>query len=161
MGPKADIPWDKIKAVTPGPALDHLGRPASDDHIPPKYYDSEPSSQPPKYPNTQAAQSSDSPSDTLSISKPAVPHRGHSAPGNMVAAILASPDVDIDAQRRAERKSRTLGQRMKGFWERNVGEAYRAAKTADGSGNTSSSAEVNVFGARILEPSSNRRKSKK
>jgi hypothetical protein len=149
MPPRSDIPWDKIKASSP------------DSHIPPFYYDSEPSSQPPKYTNTQAARSPDSPPATISMSKPAVPHRNHSAPANMVAAVLAAPNVDIDAQRRAERKSRTLRERMKGFWERNVSEAYQAAKNTDGS--TSSTAELNVLGAKFTspKPSSNRRQSKK
>ena len=100
-------------------------------HTPPIYYDSEPSSQPPKYPNHQ------------SLSQP-TSHHGTGATASTIAAVPGSEYVDLDAQRRAERKKKTLRERWSEFKDRNFGsseESEDAAKTA-------SAAEWNVKGAR-------------
>jgi hypothetical protein len=123
---------------------------ASDDEIPPVYYDSEPSSQPPKYPNahptpglsTSLAKPGAASTTTTSSPKPPTQHR-NSAQASTIAAILASPYEDLDAQRRADRKNKTLRERWKDFKERNFGEYD------EGRDRTGSAAEWNVQGGKI------------
>jgi hypothetical protein len=122
----------------------------SDDEVPPIYYDSEPSSQPPKYHNGLSTPgqsiSSTEPgvasTTTTSSPKPTNQHR-NSAQASTVAAILASPYEDLDAQRRADRKNKTLRERWKDFKERNFGEYD------EGIDRTGSAAEWNVQGGRV------------
>jgi hypothetical protein len=122
----------------------------SDDEVPPIYYDSEPSSQPPKYhnglPTPGQSISSTEPgvasTTTTSSPKPTNQHR-NSAQASTVAAILASPYEDLDAQRRADRKNKTLRERWKDFKERNFGEYD------EGIDRTGSAAEWNVQGGRV------------
>ncbi|KAF1918347.1 hypothetical protein BDU57DRAFT_515057 [Ampelomyces quisqualis] len=141
MGSESDVHQNDMKAMPYHPHSTEL------------------SSQPPKYSNTQAAQPPNSPAATKSIIKPAIPHRNHSAPANMVAAILASPYEDLDAQRRAERQGKTLRERWRAFRERNFGEGYDHGRNGGGG----SVAEWNVMGAKTSsgQPSSYRKKSKK
>jgi hypothetical protein len=123
---------------------------ASDDEVPPIYYDTEPSSQPPKYHNghstpgqTISSTEPEAASTTMTSSpKPTNQHR-NSAQASTVAAILASPYDDLDAQRRADRKNKTLRERWKDFKERNFGEYD------EGINRTGSAAEWNVQGGRI------------
>lgn len=103
-------------------------------HTPPIYYDSEPSSQPPKYPNHQ----------TPSKFKPTSQH-STGAPASTIAAVLGSQYVDLDAQRRAERKKKTLRERWNDFKDRNFGD-YEETENA---GRTASAAEWNVQSARL------------
>jgi hypothetical protein len=118
----------------------------SADDTPPIYYNSEPSSQPPRYPNTQPALSpsiSTTKSQVTTNSlKPANQHR-NSAPASTVAAVLAFPYDDLDAQRRADRKKKTLRERWRDFKERNFGEYDQ------GRGVAGSAAEWNVQGGRL------------
>jgi hypothetical protein len=102
-------------------------------HTPPIYYDSEPSSQPPRYPNHQLP----------SQSRPASQH-GTGAPAGTLAAVLGSEYVDLDAQRRAERKKKTFRERWNDFKDRNFG-GYEESEDAAGA---ASAAEWNVQGAR-------------
>jgi hypothetical protein len=123
---------------------------ARDDEDPPIYYDSEPSSQPPRYPNTNPSQTESSsftkpPVSTNKISTPSpVNQHRNSAQASTVAAVLALPYEDLDAQRRADRKNKTLRQRWKDFKERNFGQEYDESR--DGVG---SSAEWNVQGGKF------------
>jgi hypothetical protein len=121
-----------------------------DDELPPVYYNSEPSSQPPRYPDARsgpATLSSSSkpnvPSANISTLDPGNQHR-YSAQASTVAAVLASPYIDLDAQRRADRKSKTLRERWKDFKERNFGQEYNDSKDRSGS-----SAEWNVQGGKL------------
>ncbi|KAH7380399.1 hypothetical protein DE146DRAFT_671347 [Phaeosphaeria sp. MPI-PUGE-AT-0046c] len=112
------------------------------DEIPPNYFDSEPSSQPPSYPNLHYSQFSRPSVSTASDSRP--PHRHHnSASANTVAAILASPYEDLDAQRRADRKKKSLRERWRAFKERNLTFEYDTSQESGGS-----AADWNVMGAR-------------
>ncbi|OSS52491.1 hypothetical protein B5807_02451 [Epicoccum nigrum] len=100
---------------------------------PPIYYDSEPSSQPPKHSNHQP------PSKSKHMSQ-----RSTGAPLSTIAAVLGSEYVDLDAQRRAERKKKTLRERWNDFRDRNFG-GYEKPENAAGA---ASAAEWNVQGAR-------------
>jgi hypothetical protein len=118
-----------------------------DNATPPIYYDSEPSSQPPRYPNTQGTApqsiSATKPqTTTISPSKPANQYRT-GADASTVAAVLASPYEDLDAQRRADRKKKTISERWRDFKERNFGE-YDQGRDRAGS-----AAEWNVQGGRL------------
>jgi hypothetical protein len=149
MDPKSNDDQNKEKPVailtTPNRSI------ACDDELPPIYYDSEPSSQPPKYLNGSSnpgqSVSSTKPeaasSTRTSSPKPANQHR-NSAQASTVAAILASPYEDLDAQRRTARKKKTLRKRWKDFKERNFGEYD------EGIERTGSAAEWNVQGRRIV-----------
>jgi len=110
----------------------------------PVYYNSEPSSQPPRYPsqNTQDQQKSTASASAPLANKPPNRHRD-SAPASTIHAI--SPYVDLDAERRAERKDKSLGQRLKGFINRNFRDGY---EDPDGQNRVGGSApKLNVFGA--------------
>ena len=102
-------------------------------HTPPIYYDSEPSSQPPRYPNQQPP----------SQPKPTSQH-STGATASTIAAVLGSEYVDLDAQRRAERKKKTLRERWSDFKDRNFGSSEELEDAAM----TASAAEWNVQGAR-------------
>jgi hypothetical protein len=114
--------------------------------VPPIYYDSEPSSQPPKYPKAQDA----APHKLLELTpqhpKPSHQHR-NSAPASTVAAILASGYDDLDAQRRADRKKKMLRQRWKDFKERNS--KFDEHEDMGDAAGLASSAEWNMQGARL------------
>lgn len=119
-------------------ATDDRRHNTSADVDPPIYYDSEPSSQPPKYNNTS------SPSST-SATNPRQNHQHrNSAPAATVAAILACPSIDLDAERRANRKRKTIRERWRDFRARNFKEQYD-----DGGANGASSSEWNVLGAKL------------
>jgi hypothetical protein len=130
----------------------------------PVYYDSEPSSQPPRYlnrhPISRQSNSSRKPeatnSTTASSPKPTDQHRS-SAQASTVATILASPYEDLDAQRRALRKKKTLSERWKDFKERNLGEYDEGIERMGSAG------EWNVQGGRIAGglATPHRRKSRK
>jgi hypothetical protein len=132
----------------PGPTNQNRNS-TRDDEDPPIYYDSEPSSQPPRYRNINSSQPESSsftkpqgPINKMSTPTPLNQHR-NGAQASTVAAILASPYEDLDAQRRADRKNKTLRQRWRDFKERNFGE-YDESR--DGAG---SSAEWNVQGGKL------------
>jgi hypothetical protein len=116
----------------------------------PVYYDSEPSSQPPKYLDRHLTSGRPNPTKRseaagaiiTSSPEPTNQHR-NSAHASTVAAVLASPYEDIDAQRRAARKRKTLSERWKDFKERNLGECDKGIER------TGSAAEWNVQGGRI------------
>ncbi|KAF2850087.1 hypothetical protein T440DRAFT_397703 [Plenodomus tracheiphilus IPT5] len=116
----------------------------------PIYYNSEPSSQPPQYTNEPSTQAHSGLSviSQATISKLG-PQNHYSAQVATVSAILASPYVDLDAQRRADRKNKTLRERWKDFKERNFSEygAGRYGKESYGEG--SSADEWNVQGGRL------------
>jgi hypothetical protein len=142
---KDDLNKEKSAAI-PGSSSRNI---ASDHEVPPVYYDSEPSSQPPKYVNghstigqsTSSTEPGAASTTTTSTSKPTTQHR-NSAQASTVAAILASPYEDLDAQRRADRKNKTLCERWKDFKERNFGEYD------EGRDRTGSAAEWNVQGGK-------------
>ncbi|KAI4701142.1 hypothetical protein J4E89_010718 [Alternaria sp. Ai002NY15] len=108
------------------------------DKTPPIYYDAEPSAQPPKYPDNIS---------TSTLSRPVPTNQRHSsgAPASTIAAVLGSEYTDIDAQRRAERKKKTLRERWNDFKERNFGD-YDLTEDRAGAG---SAAEWNVQGGRL------------
>ncbi|KAI8941218.1 hypothetical protein NX059_002456 [Plenodomus lindquistii] len=91
----------------------------------PIYYNSEPSSQPPQYADKMSTQSQPASAEgsklTTASHAPQPQHR-HNTPAATVSAVLASPHDDLDAQRRADRKSKTLRERWKDFKGRNFGE---------------------------------------
>ena len=106
---------------------------------PPIYYDAEPSAQPPKYPDNKS---------TSPASRPAPTNQRHSsgAPASTIAAVLGSEySSDLDAQRRADRKKKTLRERWNDFKERNFGD-YDLSEDRAGAG---SAAEWNVQGGRV------------
>lgn len=107
------------------------------DVTPPIYYDSEPSAQPPKYPDGQFT-------STESRSK-AIDQFSAGAPASTIAAVLGSDYVDLDAQRRAGRKKKTIRERWNDFKERNFG-AYDISEDRAGA---ASAAEWNMQGGRI------------
>jgi hypothetical protein len=128
MNLKSDMEKDKGKETSRSTSTNPIRSNASEDELPPVYYDSEPSSQPPRYLNASSTESQITPATnhkvtTTSNPKPANPHR-NSAPAATVAAILASPYDDLDAQRRAERKKKTLRERWRDFKERNFSEDH-------------------------------------
>jgi hypothetical protein len=137
---------------------------ASEDEVPPMYYDSEPSGQPPKYlhghsisgQSTLSAKPEAAKTSTTSSSKPTNQHH-NSAPTSTIAAILALPHEYLDAQRRAARKNKTLRERWKDFKERNFGDYDESNER------TGSAAEWNVQGGRIAGGTATpyRKKSKK
>ena len=105
---------------------------------PPIYYDAEPSAQPPKYPDNKS---------TSPTSRPAPTNQRHStgAPASTIAAVLGSEYTDLDAQRRADRKKKTLRERWNDFKERNFGD-YDLTEDRAAAG---SAAEWNVQGGRV------------
>jgi hypothetical protein len=127
---------------SPSPSASQARRRHDDVEIPPEYFDSEPSSQPPNYLKLHNSQASHSNILTASSSRP--PHRHtNSASANTVAAVLASPYDDLDAQRRANRKKKSLRERWSAFKERNLMFEYDTGQESEGS-----AAEWNVMGAR-------------
>jgi len=115
------------------------------DETPPIYYDAEPSAQPPKYPTNPSTSSTDP--QKQPTSRPAPTNQRHSsgAPASTIAAVLGSEYTDLDAQRRADRKKKTLRERWNDFKERNFGD-YDLSEDRAGAG---SAAEWNVQGGRV------------
>jgi hypothetical protein len=67
-------------------------------------------------------------------------------PASTIAAILASPHEDLDAQRRADRKKKSLRERWRDFKDRNFHDDEDGeVKGASGA----SAAEWNVMGGRV------------
>jgi hypothetical protein len=122
---------------------------ANDNKSPPIYYDSEPSSQPPRYPDTSDTYSTPTSASnpiTSAVQHPKPPnqHR-NSAPAATVAAVLACSYDDLDAQRRTDRNKKTLRERWRDFKRRNFDtDEYDAGIDRAGS-----SAEWNVQGASV------------
>lgn len=140
MGSKDEFYQDSTQS--PSPSTSQARRRHSDDEIPPEYFDSEPSSQPPKYLKLHNSEASHPSTSAASSSRP--PHRHtNSASANTIAAILASPYDDLDAQRRADRKKKSLRERWRAFKERNLMFEYDAGQESGGS-----AADWNVMGAR-------------
>jgi len=139
MGSKSDVD-PKEQSVSENNVTRHS---AGLDDTPPVYYDSEPSSQPPKYPINQSKSTSAAKLQTPT--KPPNQHR-NSAPASTIHAILASPEVDLDAQRRADRKNKSLRQRWRDFKDRNFHDDYEyEQQVASGA----SGPEWNVKGATL------------
>ena len=90
---------DEEKIPAQNSTIHNVRRRNSNESTPPIYFDSEPSSQPPEY-DTQESSSHSAPVRPT-------PNR-QQTPAATVNAILALPYVDIDAQRRAERKNKTV-----------------------------------------------------
>jgi hypothetical protein len=118
----------------------------STNDVPPIYYDSEPSSQPPKYSKDQDA----APHKLLKLTpphpEPSHQHRS-SVTASTVAAILASGYDDLDVQRRPDRKKKTLRQRWKDFKERNS--KFDEHEDRGDAAGLASAAEWNMQGARL------------
>jgi hypothetical protein len=116
----------------------------SSDDTPPIYYDSEPSAQPPKYPSNQST----SPTEPLTAPtlrpKPVNQH-GTGAPASTIAAVLGSEYIDLDAQRRADRKKKTFRERWNDFKERN----FRGYDVSEDKAGAASAAEWSVQGGRL------------
>ncbi|OAK95518.1 hypothetical protein IQ06DRAFT_297721 [Phaeosphaeriaceae sp. SRC1lsM3a] len=140
MGITADINQDF--AYSPLPGAHQIRERHNNDEIPPEYFDSEPSSQPPNYLKLHSSKSSQPSTSTASGSRPAHQHH-NSASADTVAAILASPYEDLDAQRKADRKKNSIRERWRAFKERNFNYEYDASQESGGS-----AAEWNVMGAR-------------
>ncbi|XP_014557208.1 hypothetical protein COCVIDRAFT_37335 [Bipolaris victoriae FI3] len=102
----------------------------------PTYYDSEPSAQPPKYPDGQFI--------STGLRSKDIDQCSAGAPASTIAAILGSGYVDLDAQRRADRKKKTIRERWNDFKERNLG-TYNVSEDRAGA---ASAAEWNMQGAR-------------
>jgi hypothetical protein len=113
-------------------------------NTPPTYYDSEPSAQPPKYPNSQSTSPTGPQTAPKSRPKPKNQH-GAGAPASTIAAVLGSEYADLDAQRRADRKKRALRERWNNFKERNFG-GYDVSEDRAGA---ASAAEWNVQGGKL------------
>lgn len=112
----------------------------------PVYYDSEPSSQPPQYINKSPTPSQFTPTlgSNLNTARQNTGSQRHdSVQATTVSAILAYPYDDLDAQRRVNRKKKTLRERWKAFKERNFSE-YEKGSLAYGS-----ASEWNVQGGRL------------
>lgn len=112
----------------------------------PVYYDSEPSSQPPRYADklsTQTQFASPADAKVKRIHQMSEPQHHEIVSAATVSAVLASPYDDLDAQRRAHRKRRTLRERWRDFRERNFFVEMRKDEAYG------SAAEWNVQGARI------------
>jgi hypothetical protein len=113
MGPISTAKEEKYKSLpTNG---NHNQDTAINEGSPPIYYDSEPSSQQPKYQGSSTIY----PQPTSALNpitsdtkhpKPPHQHR-NSAPVANVATILACLHDDLDAQRRADRKKKTVRER--------------------------------------------------
>ncbi|KAI4906125.1 hypothetical protein J4E90_010888 [Alternaria incomplexa] len=140
MGAKSDYTQGIEKSdSTDAKSNANVNRNNSDSNeTPPIYYDAEPSAQPPKYPDNQTISST---------SRPAPTNQRHSsgAPASTIAAVLGSEYTDLDAQRRADRKKKTLRERWNDFKERNFGD-YDLSEDRAGAG---SAAEWNVQGGRV------------
>jgi hypothetical protein len=113
------------------------------DDTPPIYYDAEPSAQPPKYPNNQSTSPTEPQKGPKSQPRPTKQH-STGAPASTITAILGSEYTDSDAQRRADRKKKTLRERWNDFKERNFGD-YDVSEDRAGA---ASAAEWNVQGGR-------------
>lgn len=145
MASKSDSTHDSTTSAAGGSNPRHLTE--MNDEIPPVYYDSEPSSQPPKYPQPQQPSPNQAPpsSPANNPSNPSNTHR-NSTPASTIAAILASPHEDLDAQRRADRKKKSLRERWRDFKDRNFhDDGGSEVKGPSGV----SAAELNVMGGRF------------
>jgi hypothetical protein len=140
MGSKSDI--DQGHPVSEN----NTHRAATTDDTPPIYYDSEPSSQPPRsltqHTQTQVPPTPNPSATTQPPNKPPNQHR-NSAPASTIHAI--SPYVDLDAERRTNRKSKSLRERWKYFKERNFHDDHVGENQASGS----SGPQINVMGGRL------------
>jgi len=146
MASKSDSTHKSITPAAGGSNPGHLTE--MHDEIPPVYYDSEPSSQPPKYPSLQQNPSVQPPPPSppsQTLAKPSNPHR-NSAPASTIAAILASPHEDLDAQRRADRKKKTFRERWRDFKDRNF---HDDGGGEDKGPSGASAAELNVMGGSL------------
>ena len=114
------------------------------DDTPPIYYDAEPSAQPPSYPNSQTTSPTELQKRPASRPKPTNQH-STGASASTIAAVLGSEYTDLDAQRRADRKKKTLRERWNDFKERNLGD-YHVSEDRAGA---ASAAEWNVQGGRL------------
>jgi hypothetical protein len=114
------------------------------DDTPPIYYNAEPSAQPPSYPNNQSTSPTELQKRPASRSKP-TNQRSTGASASTMAAVLGSEYTDLDAQRRADRKKKTLRERWNNFKERNLGD-YDVSEDRAGA---ASAAEWNVQGGRL------------
>jgi hypothetical protein len=108
----------------------------------PRYYDSEPSSQPPKYDKAATPATSTTPRSSLQPpTRPQAHHTGSGAPAATVAALLASSEPET-------RDKKPLRERWKDFKERNfhsdISDAGNWDKTTRGS-----SSQWNAFGASV------------
>lgn len=122
---------------------------AAVDTTPSVYYNSEPSSQPPTYPDQSVKSQSKAaaPPNTSSASRPSNTHRG-SVPASTIHAI--SPYVDLDAERRAARKNKTMRERWRDFRERNFTRDTHEDVPGEKNYSTySSGPQLNVFGASL------------
>ncbi|KAF2822147.1 hypothetical protein CC86DRAFT_96361 [Ophiobolus disseminans] len=145
MGTKSDYDHDKEQTIS---KPDVKRNTASLDDAPPIYYDSEPSGQPPQYPNNQSTQRQVRPTSSTTLQTPIKPPHQHrnSAPAATINAILASPHVDLDAERRANRKNKTLRERWRDFMDRTFHNNYEKDewRVARAKG-----PELNVWGTRL------------
>lgn len=114
------------------------------DATPPIYYDSEPSAQPPRYPDNQRTSSTEPQTSPTSQSKSTNQH-STGAPASTIAAVLGSEYADLDAQRRADRKKKTLRERWNDFKERN----FSSYDVSEGKAGAQSASEWNVKGGRL------------
>jgi hypothetical protein len=141
MGSKSDIDQDHLVVENSNPRST-----ATIEDTPPIYYDSEPSSQPPRYltqhTQTQVQPKPNPSATTPPANKPPNQHR-NSAPASTIHAI--SPYVDLDAERRTNRKSKSLRERWKDFKERNFHDDHAGENQASGS----SGPQINVMGGRL------------
>jgi hypothetical protein len=144
MGAKPDYIQSSEKSNSTGTNTIVNGNTVNSDEIPPIYYNSEPSGQPPIYSNNQTTSHAEPQAVSTSQTTPTNQHRT-SAPASTIAAVLASGYDDLDAQRRADRKKKSLRQRWKDFKERNFGD-YDISEDRAGAG---SAAEWNVQGGRM------------
>jgi hypothetical protein len=104
----------------------------------PRYYDSEPSSQPPKY---DTAASSGTRKGLQPPARPQAHHSGSGAPASTVAALLAPPEPEA-------KEKKPLRERWRHFKERNflidISDAEYWDNTVRGS-----DSRWNVFGVRV------------
>jgi hypothetical protein len=120
------------------------GNNAGSDETPPIYYDAEPSAQPPSYPDKQSMSPTELQKEPMSRPKPTNQH-STGAPKSTIVAVLGSESTDLDAQRRADRKRKTLRERWNDFKERNS----RAYDISEDRAGAASAAEWNVQGGRL------------
>ncbi|KAF3010996.1 hypothetical protein E8E13_010708 [Curvularia kusanoi] len=114
------------------------------DATPPIYYDSEPTAQPPRYPDERCASSNDPQTALKSRHKP-TNQQSTGASASTIAAVLGSGYADLDAERRANRKKKTLRERWIDFKGRNFS-SYNASEDRAGAG---SAPEWNVQGGTL------------
>lgn len=144
MGTKSEYAHDPDKPDSTDVNTNLNGNNLDSGAIPPIYYDSEPSAQPPRYPNNQRASCTEPQTAPTSRPEPRI-QRGAGAPASTIAAVLSSGYADLDAQRRADRKKKTLSERWNDFKGRNFS-SYDVSEDRAGAG---SAPEWNVQGGRL------------